>query len=199
MPAHIGIGDQLNWGLGVALQGASGGVLRAVARIGFQDAAATAYLRENLAKTTKGRSVLNRGEDGDYDSDMTWSEAKNLLERQRNKREIHCDSYAVYRSRLNEFKSAGAGSFPKKSYGVALSIVKLTSSEGYHEKDHEDFKEEWTLYLSPDTYFDGCVKQFFNEGWVVTLIKGRDRHVEQLKRIEASKKGKAVKLLWTAA
>jgi hypothetical protein len=199
MPAHIGIGEQLNWGLGVALQGASGGVQNAVRRMGFEDAFATAHLRENLARTSKGRNVLNRGEDGDYDSDLTWSEGKGLLERQRAKREIPCDSYAAYRTQLNAFKSAGAGIFHKKAYGVALSMVKLTTSEGYHEKDHENFKEEWTLYLSPDTYFDGCVKQFLSEGWVVTLIKGKDRHVDQLKRIEASKKGKTLKILWTAA
>ena len=198
MPAHIGISDQLNWGLGVALQGASGGVQNAVRMMGFQDAFATSQLRGHMARTAKGRSALNRGEDGDYDADLTWSEAKALLERQRDRREIRCDSYAAYRTRLDAFKNAGADIFHKKGHGLAASIVLLKSSEGYHEKDHENFQEEWKLYLGPNTTFDGCVRQFFSEGWVVTLIKGTGRHFEQLKRIEASKKGKSLRILWTA-
>jgi hypothetical protein len=198
MPAHIGIGQKLDWGLGVALQGASDGVLGAVAMMGFKDAAAITTLRGHMAMTKKGREVLNRGEDGDYDADLTWSEAKMLMERQRAKREIHCSSYADYRSALDAFKSGGRDIFPQKAYGVARSIVELKSTDGYNEKDHDNFKQEWTLYLGPNTCFEQCVQQFLNEGWLVTLIKGTDRHVLQLKRIEAKKKGKSLRILWTA-
>ena len=115
-----------------------------------------------------------------------------MLERRRAKREIHCDSYAVYRSRLNSFKSARATIFHERAYSLPRELVNLKEPKGYHEKDRENFDEEWKLYLRPNTTFDECVKQFFSEGWLVTLIKGTGRHFAQLKQIEAKKKGNEV-------
>src|SRR6478609_7606044 len=124
VPAHIGIGDQLNWRLGVALQSAPSGVQNAFRTVGFAEAFGVAKLREHMARTAKGRGVLEQAgyqggdEDDDFDSDLTWSVAGAMLERRRANREIHCDSYAVYRSRLDSFKSARATIFHERAYSL---------------------------------------------------------------------------------
>lgn len=200
MPAHLGIADVLGSGLALGTQFLPKAGVEFLARRGMGRAA----VWDKMSATTKGRATIKEANGGhSHGGYLTPSGAAALLEKQRQSREIHCDDYQSYRQALDGFKYAGMNIWPEKGYDYVDTIVKLNEGSGYDMKGHEHFKEEWELYLKQGTAFDSVVHDFLSRGWSVVLIKGLERHVSQLIRIEATtshktKSGKKLVILWTS-
>lgn len=194
MPAHISIREGLELRAGYALRHHAG----LLHRVGLHDIAGHGISATALPKTAKGRAALGWNDDDGNDATTaaSLSELKQVQEKMRVKREIVCTSYQQCRDALNAFNGSKE-LFPKSAPSFAATFSTLSSAKGYSEKDHAAFKMEWELFLKPGTAFDDALQQLFAQGWNVTLIKGRNEHSKQLKRMEGKKPGKPMKILWT--
>ncbi len=201
MPAHITLKDRIASGVALGTQFLPERGRGVANSMGLSRGPAW----QHLQTTEKGRNVIKSVQGGHLRGGyITPGGAVGLLERERAHREIHCHDYQTYRQALDDIhRGTDNDSSWRKRGGDFASRITNLSGEGYDEKAHDHYKDEWRLYLKAGTVFDAEVKGFLDRNWTILLIKGREKRAKQLRRIEATKNhatssGQKLVILWTS-